>query len=94
MDATWLKNDTQKISAYLAYFGAPNMVSLKKSCKMQFRRVGLRSIGPSSQKLQPNLIFGRSPHCNYNVNVKVVARADLWVYNTENFCVSFFNKVA
>ena len=26
-------------------------VSLKRSCKMQFRRVGLRSIGPSSQKL-------------------------------------------
>ena len=32
-------------------------VSLKRSCKMQFRRVGLRSIGPSSQKLWPNLIF-------------------------------------
>ena len=26
-------------------------VSLKRSCKMQFRRIGLRSIGPSSQKL-------------------------------------------
>ena len=25
-------------------------VSLKRSCKMQFRRIGLRSIGPSSQK--------------------------------------------
>ena len=25
-------------------------VSLKRSCKMQFIRVGLRSIGPSSQK--------------------------------------------
>ena len=33
-------------------------VSLKRSCKMQFRRVGLRSIGPSSQKLWSNLIFG------------------------------------
>ena len=29
-------------------------VSLKRSCKMQFQRVGLRSIGPSSQKLWPN----------------------------------------
>ena len=45
-------------------------VSLKRSCKMQFRRVGLRSIGPSSQKLWPNQIFGRFPHCNYNVKLK------------------------
>ena len=44
-------------------------VSLKRSCKMQFKRVGLRSIGPSSQKLWPNLIFGPI--------AKVVARADL-----------------
>ena len=44
-------------------------VSLKRSCKMQFRRVGCRSIGPSSQKLQPNLIFGPSLHCNYNVKL-------------------------
>ena len=47
-------------------------VSLKRSCKMQFRRVGLRSIGPSSQKLWPNQIFGRFPHCNYNVKLKMV----------------------
>ena len=51
--------------AYLAIFGhiwhiwARKIwscgVSLKRSCKMQFsNRVGLRSIGPSSQKLQPN----------------------------------------
>ena len=33
-------------------------VYLKRSCKMQLRRVGLRSIGPSSQKFWPNLIFG------------------------------------
>ena len=31
-------------------------VSLKRSCKMQFRRVGHRSIGHFSQKLWPNLI--------------------------------------
>ena len=37
-------------------------VSLKRSCKMQFTRVGLRSIGPSSQKLWPNQIFGWFPH--------------------------------
>ena len=42
-------------------------VSLKRSCKMQFRRLGLRSIGPSSQKLWPNFIFGRLPHFDYNV---------------------------
>ena len=41
-------------------------VSLKRSCKMQFRRVDLRSIGPPSQKLWPNLIFARFPNCNYN----------------------------
>ena len=33
-------------------------VPLKRSCRMQFRRVGLRSIGPSSQKLWPNQNFG------------------------------------
>ena len=49
-------------------------VSLKRSCEMQFRRVGLRSIGPSSQKLWPNQIFGRFPHCNYNVKLKIAAR--------------------
>ena len=49
-------------------------VSLKRSCKMQFRRIGLRSIGPSSQKLWPNQIFGRFPHCNYNVKLKIAAR--------------------
>ena len=27
-------------------------------------------------------------------NFKVVARADLLVYNAENFCVSIFNQVA
>ena len=48
--------------------------SLKRSCKMRFRRVGLRSIGPSSQKLWPNQIFGRFPHCNYNVKLKIAAR--------------------
>ena len=31
---------------------------------MQFRCVDLRAIGPSSQKLRPNQIFGRFPHCN------------------------------
>ena len=50
-------------------------ISLKRSCKMQFRCVGLRLIRPSSQ------------------NFKVVATADLWVYNAENFCVSFFYQV-
>ena len=54
---------------YLACF-APQIWSLKRSCKMQFRRIGFRSIGTSSQKLQPDLIFGRFPHCNYNVKLE------------------------
>ena len=36
-------------------------VSLKRSCKMQFRRVGLRSIGPSSQKFWTNVWTKGSP---------------------------------
>ena len=42
-------------------------VSLKRSCKMRVRRVGLRS----NQKLWPNQIFGRFPHCNYNGKLKM-----------------------
>ena len=49
-------------------------VSLKRSCKMQFSCVGLRSIGPSSQKLRPNEIFGRFPHCNNYVKLKIGVR--------------------
>ena len=48
-------------------------VSRKRSCKMQFRHVGLRSIGPSSQKLWPNQFFCRSPHCNYNIKLEMGA---------------------
>ena len=40
-------------------------VSLKRSCKKQFRRVGLRSMGPSSQKLWPILIFAPGPGINF-----------------------------
>ena len=36
-------------------------VSLKRSCKMQFRRAGLRSIRPSSQKLWPNKFLADFP---------------------------------
>ena len=47
--------------AFLAHIWARQIwssgVSLKRSCKMLFRRVGLRSIGPSSQKLWPNQLF-------------------------------------
>ena len=55
----------------LVHIWARAIWSLKRSCKMQFRRVGLRSIGPSSQKLWPNQIFGRFPHCNYNVKLRI-----------------------
>ena len=41
-------------------------MSLKRSCKMQLKRVNLVPIGPPSQKLWPNQIFGRFPNCNYN----------------------------
>ena len=37
--------------------------------------------GTPSQKLQPNLNFGRFPHCNYNV--KLHSGSTLWVYNAE-----------
>ena len=46
-------------------------------------RVGLRSIGPSSQKLWPNWILGRFPHCNYNLKLQVGGNATflgLWIW--------------
>ena len=43
-------------------------VSLKRSCKMQFRRADLASIGSPSQKLWPNVIFAWFPQCNHNTN--------------------------
>ena len=50
-------------------------VSLRRSCKMQFRRINLRSIGPSSRKLRLNLIFGRFSHCNLERFM------GLWIWN-------------
>ena len=60
--------------AKYAYSGAPNMVKWgvpEKILQMWLRRVVLRSIGPSSQKLWPNPIFGWFPHCNYNVKLQM-----------------------
>ena len=54
-----------------AKYGWLSEVSLKRSCKMQFRRVDLVSIRPPSQKLWPNQILVRRPHCNYNVKLEV-----------------------
>ena len=68
-------------------------MSLKRPCKIQFRCVGGRSIGPVKSYDQISFL-ARSPHCNYNVKFKVVAGADLWVYNAKNLCVSFFNQNA
>ena len=52
-----------------------NHFSARFNEKMNFQnvsnRASLRSIGPSSQKLWPKLIFGRFPHCNYNVKLKM-----------------------
>ena len=45
-------------------------VSLERSCEIQFRRVNPKSVGPLSQKLRPNKLFGPFPHCNYNVKLK------------------------
>ena len=59
----------------MAYLGAQNMVKWGVPEKILQNAVqthiGLRSIGPSSQKLWPNQIFGRFPHCNYNVKLKM-----------------------
>ena len=64
MDATWLKNDTQKFSA---------------SCKMLFRRVGLRSIGPSNQKLWPNQMrCGWSGGCSWNQSQLQISQMHSW----------------
>ena len=41
--------------------GGGRRVSLRRSCKMLFRCVGLRSIGPSSQKLWPYQILDDFP---------------------------------
>ena len=37
-------------------------------------RTKFRSIGHPSQKLSPNQILVRHPHCNYNVTVEVVGQ--------------------
>ena len=64
----------------------PSGVSLKRSCKMQLRRIDLVSIGPPSQKLWPNLIFGWFLHCNYNEKVKRAGGFCLLVFKFETFC--------
>ena len=50
-------------------------VSLKRSCKMQFRRVVFRSIGPSTQNLWPYQFVCQFPHCNYNVKLQSGGRS-------------------
>ena len=52
------------------YCNWPYLGTYLKSCKMQFRRIDLVSIGPPSLKLWPNLVFGWFPHCNYNVKLE------------------------
>ena len=90
--ATKLRQLSAPKYAYLAnyaYLGAPNMVSLKRSFKMQFGRVDLRSIGPPSQKLWPNLTFARLHHCNYNGGVggpaSSKARRQIWEKRISDF---------
>ena len=59
-------------------------MSLKRSCKSQFRGVDLRSIGPSSQELWPNQNFGRFSYCNYNVKLQMDGPETfmgLWIWN-------------
>ena len=60
-----------------AYLGAPNMVKRgvpKKILQNAVLRVDFASMGPPSQKLRPNQIFDRFPHCNYNVKLEMVVR--------------------
>ena len=62
------------VAAYLAFLGAysdkPNMVKWGVPEKILQNAVQIRSIGPSSQKLWPNQIFGQFPHCNYSVTLE------------------------
>ena len=51
------RNKCQKMHSIWARQIWPRGVSHKRSCKMQFRYVDLRSIGSPSQKLGPNLIL-------------------------------------
>ena len=45
---------------------------------------------PNIKFIEPSEVL----HCNYNGEIgKVVATADLWVYNAKNLCVSFFYHV-
>ena len=80
-----------------AYLSTPNIVNRRvpeRSRKMQFRRIDLVSIGPSSQNLWPNLIFGWFPHCNDNVKQKNAGGFCLWVYRFETFCGAFYHHLA
>ena len=63
-----IQPNTARCGIWHTYLGEPNMVKWGIPCKKQFRRVDLVSIGPPSQKLWPNQILVRRPHCNYNVN--------------------------
>ena len=78
----------------VGHLGKQNMIEyvpLKRTINMKFRRVDLWSIGPSSQKLSPNVILAGFTHCN-NVNLQSGARADLWVYNAENLLWAALTK--
>ena len=60
-------------NAYLgAYLGAQNIVKWGVPEKIMQNAVQTRwSIGPTSQKLGPNQIFGQFPHCNYIGKLKM-----------------------
>ena len=45
-------------------------ISPKRSCKIYSIHVDLLLIGPPCQKLRPNIIFRRYPHCKYNVKLE------------------------
>ena len=72
-----------------AYLEMPNIkssgVSLRRSCKMQIRRIDLVSIRP------PVKFLANFPNVITMQNFKVAAGIDLWVYNAENRFVGLSN---
>ena len=64
-------------------------VSLKRSCKMQFRRVDLRSIGPLSQKWWQNPILNVHPH----VFIVVNNSGEIYFSKCSHLCIQVVHEV-
>ena len=57
---------------------------------MQFRRI----LGQWHRRVKSYDFWPDGPIVITMQNFKVATRTDLWVYNAENLCVSFFNQLA